>query len=64
MAVLDPRRRRRTTLILLLLTSITLLSLDYQGFRPLDSVQGAIRGVVDPVTGGVDSFTSPLTNAS
>ena len=63
MAVLDPRRRRRTTLILLLLTSITLLSLDYQGFKPLDSVQGAIRGVVDPVAGGVDSFTSPVTNA-
>lgn len=63
MAVLDPRRRRRTSLILLLLTSITLLSLDYQGFGPLDSVQGAIRGVVDPVAGGADSFTSPVTNA-
>lgn len=63
MAVLDPRRRRRTSLILLLLTSITLLSLDYQGFGPLDSVQSVVRGVVDPVAGGADSFTSPVTNA-
>lgn len=63
MAVLDPRRRRRSTLILLLLTSITLLSLDYQGFGPLSAVQSAVRGVVDPVAGGADSATSPFTNA-
>lgn len=63
MAVLDPRRRRRTTLILLLLTSITLLSLDYQGFRPLSVVQSAVRSLVDPVAGGADSATSPFTNA-
>lgn len=63
MSVLDPRRRRRTTLILLLLTSITLLSLDYQGFRPLNQVQSAARGIVDPLTGSSDTITSPITNA-
>lgn len=63
MSVLDPRRRRRTTLILLLLTSITLLSLDYQGFRPLDRVQSAARGIVDPLANSSDSVTSPITNA-
>lgn len=63
MSVLDPRRRRRTTLILLLLTSITLLSLDYQGFRPLNQVQSAVRGIVDPLTNSSDSVTSPITNA-
>lgn len=63
MSVLDPRRRRRTTLILLLLTSITLLSLDYQGFRPLSQVQSAVRGVIDPLTNSSDSITSPVTNA-
>lgn len=63
MSVLDPRRRRRTTLILLLLTSITLLSLDYQGFKPLDQVQSAVRGLVDPLADTSDSVTSPLTNA-
>ena len=63
MAVLDLRRRRRTTLILLLLTSITVLSLDYQGFRPLDSMQSTVRGVIDPVAGGAESFVSPITNA-
>ena len=63
MAVLDPLRRRRSTLILLLLTSITLLSLDYQGFGPLGSVQSVVRGIVDPIAGGADSVTSPVTNA-
>lgn len=63
MSVLDPRRRRRTTLILLLLTSITLLSLDYQGFRPLDQVQSTVRSVVDPLADSSDSVTSPITNA-
>lgn len=63
MAVLDPLRRRRSTLILLLLTSITLLSLDYQGFGPLGAVQSVVRGVVDPIAGGADSVTSPITNA-
>jgi len=63
MPVLDPRRRRRSTLILLLLTSITLLSLDYQGFQPLNQVQSVARGIVDPLTGSSDSVTSPFTNA-
>lgn len=63
MSLLDPRRRRRTTLILLLLTSITLLSLDYQGFRPLDGVQSTARSLVDPIAGGTDRVTSPITNA-
>ena len=63
MSVLDPRRRRRTSLALLLLTSITLLSLDYQGFRPLNQVQSAARSIVDPLAGSSDSITSPITNA-
>lgn len=63
MAVLDPLRRRRSTLILLLLTSITLVSLDYQGFGPLGAVQSVVRGVVDPVADSADSITSPITNA-
>ena len=63
MTVIDPRRRRRTTLILLLLTSITMLSLDYQGFRPLNQVQSAVRSIVDPLAGSSDSVTSPITNA-
>jgi len=62
MSLLDPRRRRRTTLILMLLTSITLLSLDYQGFRPLDGVQSTVRNLVDPIAGGTDKVTSPITN--
>lgn len=63
MPVLDPRRRRRTTIILLLLTSITVLSLDYQGFRPLNQVQEVARGIVDPLAGSSDTLTSPFTNA-
>lgn len=63
MSVLEPRRRRRTSLALLLLTSITLLSLDYQGFQPLNQVQSAVRSIVDPLAGSSDSITSPITNA-
>lgn len=63
MAVLDPRRRRRSTLILLILTSITVMTLDYQGFGPLKSVQGGARGVVDPVVGALETITSPVANA-
>lgn len=63
MAVLDPRRRRRTTLILLLLTSITVMTLDYQGFGPLKGMQGGVRGVVDPLVGALETVTSPVTNA-
>lgn len=46
-----------------MLTSITLLSLDYQGFRPLSQIQSAARAVIDPLTGSSDSITSPFTNA-
>ena len=63
MSVLDPRRRRRTILILLLLTSITLLSLDYQGFGSLNQVKSAARSIVDPLAGTSDSITAPVTNA-
>lgn len=63
MASLEPRNRRRSTLILLILTSITLLTLDYQGFRPLAAVGSAVRGIVSPVADGADGLTSPFTNA-
>lgn len=63
MSVLDPGKRRRNTLILLLLTSITILSLDFQGFGPLTAVQSGFRGAVDPAGGGLRSVTSPFTNA-
>lgn len=63
MSLLDPRRRRRSTLVLLVLTSITLISLDYQGFRPLEAVQSAARSLIDPVANSADSITSPFTNA-
>lgn len=46
-----------------MLTSITLLSLDYQGFQPLDRVQSTVRGWVDPVVSSADRVTSPVTNA-
>ena len=60
MSVLDPTRRRRSTLILLLLTSITLLSLDYQGFRPLGALQSGVRSLVDPVVAADDRVDGML----
>ncbi len=41
--------RRRFTLVLLVLTSITLLTLDFRGFGPLESARGAVLGVLAPV---------------
>lgn len=63
--MLQPQRssRSRYILLLLLVSAITLLTLDFRGFGPLESVQNAVRNVLDPVAGGVDSAFNPLRNA-
>lgn len=46
-----PRRsgRSRFTLLLLVLTAVTLLTLDYRGFRPIDSIRSGVIAVFSPV---------------
>lgn len=57
-----PRRtgRSRFTLLLLILTSITLLTLDYRGFRPIDSIRSGVMAVFSPVGDAVSSVSSPF----
>ncbi|MCX7619467.1 MAG: rod shape-determining protein MreC [Acidimicrobiales bacterium] len=49
MAVTRRTSRRRFTLALLVLTSITLLTLDFRGFGPLESARSAALGLLAPV---------------
>lgn len=60
MAASDRMGRSRPTLILLVLTTITLLTLDFRNFGPLESIQGGIRTVMSPVVGLADSVVSPF----
>ncbi len=52
--------RSRYRLALLVLTAVTLLSLDFRGFGPLDSAQSAVRDVLNPVTSLFDTVLSPV----
>ena len=55
--------RSRYRLALFVLTAISLLSLDFRSFGPLESAQGAVRDVFHPVVSLVDTVLSPFGNA-
>jgi rod shape-determining protein MreC len=55
--------RRRYTLVLLILTSITLLTLDFRGFGPLESTRSAVLGVFAPVGDFFSGVFRPIGNA-
>ena len=55
--------RSRFVLLLLAATALSLMTLDFRGFGPLENAQTALRGVLEPISGGVDSALSPLRNA-
>jgi hypothetical protein len=54
-------RRSRTIVALLVATAVTLITLDFRGFGPLESAQQAVRGVLEPVAGVATSATRPIT---
>ncbi len=60
-----PRRGggSRVTLALLVLVSLTLITLDFQGFGPLERVRDGVNGLVSPIRGGLEDVTSPITDA-
>jgi rod shape-determining protein MreC len=60
-----PRRsgRRRFTLVLLVLTSITLLTLDFRGFEPLDRARSAVLSVLAPVGDLASNIFEPVGDA-
>lgn len=49
--------------MLLILTSITLLTLDYHGFRPIDSIRSGVLGVFSPVGDAASGFFRPVGDA-
>jgi rod shape-determining protein MreC len=55
--------RSRHRLVLLALTAITLLTVDLNGFGPIQSVQRVTRDVLHPVTSLASSIFSPIGDA-
>ncbi|HEX7094362.1 MAG TPA: rod shape-determining protein MreC [Acidimicrobiales bacterium] len=55
--------RARYRLALLVLTAITLLTLDFRQFGPLERAQSAVRDALSPVRSGVMSVVSPVSDA-
>ncbi len=60
MAVAQRSRRSRYRLLLLILTAVTLLTLDFRGFGPLDTAQSRVRDVLEPVVSAVDAVLGPV----
>lgn len=63
MAVANRTGRSRVTIVLLILTSVTLLTLDFREFGPLESAQSSVRGVFEPVQDAADRVFSPVGDA-
>lgn len=60
MAVAQRSGRSRYRLPLLLLTAVTLLTLDFRGYGPLEVAQSRVRDVLEPVVSAVDAVLGPL----
>lgn len=50
-------------LALLVLTAVTLLSLDFRGFGPLEAAQRGIRDLLEPIATGTDVVLGPVGDA-
>ena len=59
-AVSRRNSRSRFTIVLLVLTSITLLTLDYRGFAPLDAARSGVLAVLAPVGDATSSVFRPV----
>ena len=54
--------RSRFTLVLLILTSLTLLTLDFRGFGPIDSARSGVLSALAPVGHGAQDVARPFSN--
>lgn len=54
--------RRRLTLWMLLLASATLITLDFQDFGPLGTIQTGAREIAQPIRTGAERVASPITD--
>jgi rod shape-determining protein MreC len=61
MAVPQQSGRRRITLGLIFLASATLITLDFQDFGPLGTIQTGAREVLAPIREGGERIASPVT---
>ena len=55
--------RPRPTLLILLVAALTLLTLQFRGFQPLDAFQQGVRDILSPVRSLVDRITDPVETA-
>jgi len=55
--------RPRPTLLILLVAALTLLTLQFRGFQPLDAFQQGVRDILSPVRSLVDRMTDPVETA-
>jgi len=62
MAVAQHSGRRRVTLGLILLASLSLITLDFQNFGPVGTIQTGFREIVSPIRAGSERLVSPVTN--
>ena len=60
MAVPQRRGRSRYRLLLLILTAVTLLTLDFRGYGPLETAQSRVRDTLEPVVSAVDVVLGPV----
>ncbi len=60
MAVAQRSGRSRYRLLLLILTAVTLLTLDFRGYGPLETAQSRVRDVLEPVVSAVDVVLGPV----
>jgi rod shape-determining protein MreC len=63
MALAQRTGRSRHRLILLALTAVTLLTVDLNGFGPVESAQRVVRDVLNPVTSLASTVFSPVSDA-
>ena len=55
--------RPRPTLLILLVAALTLLTLQFRGFQPLDAFQQGVRDILSPIRSLVDRMTDPVETA-
>ena len=55
--------RPRPPLLILLVAALTLLTLQFRGFQPLDAFQQGVRDILSPVRSLVDRMTDPVETA-
>ena len=60
MAVAQRSGRSRYRLVLLILTAVTLLTLDFRGYGPLETAQSRVRDILEPVVSAVDVVLGPV----